>query len=250
MKTLRVAILVSLVFIVLPVATAGPAVGTVWQWQLTGTIDTSVNVPVYDVDLFDTPVDTLKSLKQRGVYLICYFSAGSWEEWRPDAAQFPAAVQGRSNGWPGERWLDIRSPAVKTIMAARLDLCKSKGFDAVEPDNVDGYTNETGFALAAEDQLAFNRWLAQAAHQRGLEVALKNDPEQVADLVNDFDFSIAEECVRYHECSSYSPFIAAGKAVLAVEYDEEFPTICGEVPAGFSLMIKQSSLNAWRQSCQ
>ena len=66
-------------------------------------------------------------------------------ELRPDAGAFPDAVKGDSNGWSGERWLDIRRlDVLGPIMQRRLDLCKQKGFDAVEPDNVDGYTNSTG----------------------------------------------------------------------------------------------------------
>ena len=34
----------------------------------------------------------------------------------------------------------------------------SAGCDGVEPDNVDGYVNDTGFDLTAGDQLDFNRF--------------------------------------------------------------------------------------------
>ena len=34
------------------------AAGSSWQWQLSGTIDTSYDVSVYDVDLFDAPEGT------------------------------------------------------------------------------------------------------------------------------------------------------------------------------------------------
>ena len=40
-----------------------PGVNTTWQWQLTGTLNTSYNVDVYDVDLFDTPTQTIAQLK-------------------------------------------------------------------------------------------------------------------------------------------------------------------------------------------
>ena len=138
-----------------------PAVKTSWQIQFSGKLDTSVNAQMYDVDLFDTSTATVTTLHAKGRKVICYFSAGSWEDWRPDAAQFPESVKGNGNGWPGERWLDARQLAVLgPIMEARLDLCKSKGFDGADPDNVDGYTNDTGFPLSAQDQLAYNRFLA------------------------------------------------------------------------------------------
>ena len=129
-------------------------------------------------------------------------NAGAWERWRPDADRFPPRLLGKPlDGWPGERWLDIRRlAALKPIIRARLDRCKRKGFDAVEPDNIDGYANASGFPLRAADQAHFNRFVASAAHARGLGVALKNDLEQAAALEPSFDFAVVEECFRYREC--------------------------------------------------
>ncbi|PYR60326.1 MAG: endo alpha-1,4 polygalactosaminidase, partial [Acidobacteria bacterium] len=139
-----------------------PALRTTWQWQLTGSpIDTSLNVQMYDVDLFDTDPIVISTLHSQGRKAICYMSAGTWEDWRPDANQFPASVKGQGNGWEGEKWLDIRNlDVLGPIMEARMDLCKAKGFDGVEPDNVDGYANTTGFPLSNVDQMKFNTFLA------------------------------------------------------------------------------------------
>ncbi len=146
-----------------------PEPGTSWQWQLTGTIDESVAADLYNVDLFDTDRSLVSSLHAQGRHVICYMSAGSWERWRSDARRFPESVRGRSNGWSGERWLDIRRLQVlKPLMRERLDRCVRKGFDGVEFDNVDGYANRTGFRLTGRDQLEYNSWLARAAHARGL----------------------------------------------------------------------------------
>jgi hypothetical protein len=233
-----------------PAGLWSPAPGTTWQWQLQGTIDLSVDVPVYDVDLFDTSAATVAELHARGRRVICYLSAGSWEDWRPDASRFPAAVKGRSNGWPGERWLDVRRlDVLGPIMEARLDLCRSKGFDAVEPDNIDGYTNQTGFPLTAADQLRYNRFLADAAHARGLSIGLKNDLEQVRDLVATFDWALNESCYQWNECALLMPFVHAGKAVLHVEYGSS-SAFCADARArGFSSMRKRQSLDAWRAPC-
>jgi hypothetical protein len=129
-------------------------------------------------------------------------------------------------------------------------MCRSEGFDAVEPDNVDGYANDTGFPLTAADQLAFNRVVAGLAHRDGLAVALKNDLGQVPQLVGDFDFAVDEQCAEYQECDQLLPFTAAGKAVLEAEYDLPRPAFC---PAArrlrFSAMLKHLSLDAWRQAC-
>src|SRR5439155_3487853 len=131
-----------------------PAAGMSWQWQLTGTIDQTVAAQMFDVDLFDTSAATVASLHMLGHHVVCYVNAGAYENWRPDAAQFPSATKGKGlDGWPGEQWLDVRQwQALRSIIEARMDLCRSKGFDAIELDNVDGYSNDTGFPLTAADQ--------------------------------------------------------------------------------------------------
>ena len=147
-----------------------PPPGSTLQLQFSGLpIDQTVNASVYDLDAFDTAAGVVSSLHAAGRHVVCYVDAGTWESWRPDAGQYPAAVKGKSNGWPGEKWLDIRRlDVLGPILRARLDMCAAKGFDAAEFDNVDGYTNKTGFKLTASDQLAFDRWLAGEAHARGL----------------------------------------------------------------------------------
>jgi hypothetical protein len=215
-------------------------------------LNTSFAVGAYDIDGFDNGTAAVERVHARGAKAICYISAGSWEDWRPDAGTFPSSVKGRNNGWPGEKWLDIRRIRVlRPIMAKRMDMCASKGFDAIEPDNIDGYTNRTGFPLTAAHQLRYNRMLAQMAHKRGLAIALKNDAEQARALVSDFDFAVVEECFRYKECSMYSPFVQAGKAVLVTEYAaKNVAKKCnGARKLRFSLIFKHHNLNAWRRAC-
>lgn len=196
-----------------------PGAGITWQWQLSGEIRTHHAADLYDVDLFDTPPEVIQALRSSGRRVICYLSAGSAEDWRPDHARFPASAVGRPlDGWPGERWLDIRRRDVFEVLTARLDLARSKGCDGVEPDNVQGYNNDTGFALTARDQLAFNRNLANAAHTRGLSIALKNSGDQAVELEPWFDFVVNEECHAYDECGQFAPFLSAGKPVLNAEY--------------------------------
>ncbi len=233
-----------------------PAVGATWQWQLgDDPIDLSVDADVVDIDLFAADAATVAALQAAGRAVICYVSVGSVEDWRPDAGQFPAAVIGRNYaGWPGEKWLDIRQiDRLAPIMRARLDACAAKGFDGVEPDNMDAYTNRTGFPLTYEDQLAYNLWLAEEAHARGLSIGLKNDPEQVADLLPTFDWALTEDCFAQGWCEAMSPFIAAGKAVFAAEYTDtgiapdEF---CPQAAAlGFSAILKHRELGAYRETC-
>lgn len=231
-----------------------PPANTSWQWQLSGTVDTSVNVSMYDVDLFDTPQATIDALHAAGRRVICYVDAGSWEPNRPDSAQFPAAVLGDvMQGWPDEKWLDIRDARVAQLIDARLDVAVTKHCDGVEPDNVDGYANTTGFPLAASDQLAYNSHLATAAHARGLSVGLKNDLDQVTDLVADFDWALNEQCFQYSECAQLAPFVTAGKAVFEVEYGSASlaTTVCPQANSdGFETLIKDLNLDSWRVACQ
>jgi pectate lyase len=196
-----------------------PDVDATWTWQLQGTLNTGYGVDVYDVDLFETTAAEIAALQANGRRVLCYFSAGSFENWRSDAADFEAAVLGNTlSGYADERWLDIRSGNVFSIMLARLDLAVDKGCDGVEPDNVAGYQASSGFDLSADDQLAFNRNLFNAAHQRGLAVALKNDLEQISGLIDYVDLMVNEQCHEYSECDLLQPFIDAAKPVFNAEY--------------------------------
>ena len=110
----------------------------------------------------------------------------------------------------GEWWLDIRRlDILGPIMAARLDLAKSKNCDGVEPDNIDVYTqaNSGGFKISYQDQITYNTWLAREAHARDLSIGLKNDVDQVRDLVSHFDWALNEQCYQYNECDTLLPFI-------------------------------------------
>jgi endo-alpha-1,4-polygalactosaminidase (GH114 family) len=236
-----------------------PAPGTSWQWQLTDTIDDSLDVEMYDIDLVEAPQETIDALRARGVAVVCYFSAGSREAWRGDAGDFPAAAVGDPlDGWPDERWLDVRDGGVRDVMRARLDLAVAKRCDGVEPDNVDGYANDNGLDLTAGDQLDYNGFLAAEAHARGLSVGLKNDLDQVEALEPAFDWALNEECLAYDECDLLAPFLAAGKAVFHVEYvdaEEDGPALIDEICAdpaieGFSTLVKTWDLTAYRLACE
>ena len=238
-----------------------PTPGDTWQWQLSGSINTGYAVTVYDVDLFDAPTGTISALRNSGRRVVCYFSAGSGENWRSDYGQFaPGDLGNALDGWAGERWLDTRSTTVRAAMKKRLDLAKSKGCDGVEPDNVDGYTNNPGFsgALNGSTQLDYNEFLASEAHARGLKIGLKNDIDQVAALAGRFDFAVNEQCHEYAECGVYSAFTGAGKPVFNAEYKSKWRTdanarasLCAEARAsGLRTLVLPLNLDdSFRFSC-
>ena len=239
-----------------PVACQGgcwyPNLNTSWQWQLPTPVNQSYNVAMYDIDMFDNSASVVQSLHNAGRAVVCYIDAGTWENWRPDANQFPSSVKGKNNGWPGEKWLDIRQLSIlEPIMAARIDQCSNKGFDGVEFDNVDGYSNTTGFPLTYGQQLAYNVWLANYAHEDGLSVALKNDLDQVNDLLPYFDWALDEQCFEYQECDKLTPFVQQGKAVMEVEYNLSTSKFCPQANAlNFNSMKKHLSLDAYRVACR
>lgn len=144
--------------------------------------------------------------------------------------------------------MDIRRLNVLTpIMENRLIACKNKG---IEPDNVDGYLNNTGFDLTAGDQLEFNIWQAETAHERGLSIGLKNEMNQASELVQYFDWTLNEECFQFEECETLQPFLDAEKAVFNVEYDldaDEFFPEAREL--GFNSSKKNLDVDAWQESC-
>lgn len=221
-----------------------------WHVQLQGELP-KIDRQLFDIDLFDTPNATITDLKSQGRVVICYFSAGSYEDWRPDAKQFPQAVLGSDlSGWPGERWLDISSAQLRPVMTARLDLAKQKGCDGVDPDNVDGYSNKTGFPLTAAQQIDYNRWLAEQAHARGLVIGLKNSVELVDDLVTNFDFAINESCFDWNECALLKPFPQQGRPVFAIDYGGYNQQRCDQAKElGLNLQFYDKALKGVGKPC-
>lgn len=229
-----------------------PTPGLLWQFQLSGAYDPRVVADVVEVDGADTPAATVAAIRKSGRKAVCYVSAGSWEDWRADAARFPKRVLGKPlAGWPGERWLDVRRlDVLLPILRARVAGCAAKGFHAVDFDNVDGYANATGFPLAAADQLRFNRALAALAHSAGLAVGLKNDLDQIPQLVADFDWATNEQCFEYDECTLLAPFPAAGKPAVVIEYTTPTARFCPQARLlGLDAMRKKLNLGAWREAC-
>jgi hypothetical protein len=224
-----------------------PLQGSSWDWYLQGGAVTGRGVDVYDVDLFETSASQVAVQKAEGAHVVCYLSAGTWEPYRPDADSYPAEILG--NNWDewDERYVDIRRlDLLGPILAARMDLCADKGFDAVEPDNIDTYWADTGFPLTEADELNFIRWLIDQAHDRGLGIAQKNVPELAGELGDEMDFIVTEDCFVDGWCDDVSAYLDAGKAVLAAEYADRTTTLDPYCPIaltnGVSLILKDRDL--------
>jgi hypothetical protein len=210
---------------------------------------------VVDIDLFDTRAAKVADLKRRGKRVICYMSAGTWENWRPDKNDFPKGVIGRPyDDWPGERWLDIANiEALAPVMRARLDRCKAKGFDGVDPDNIDVYLANSGFRITRADAIRYLRFLAAEAHARGLAIGLKNVTELSDDVLSRFQFAVTEDCFDQGFCGESKSFIEAGKPVFAIEYTDnavDFRAFCRRAKnLGLSPLLKRQNLGVWERRC-
>ncbi len=226
------------------------------QLQFTDELDTSINVQIYDIDLFDTDKRDIKKLHSDGKKVICYTSVGSWENWRPDSDEFPKSIIGNDyTDWKGEKWLDVRQINVLgPILQKRLALAKEKECDGIDPDNIDGYNNDTGFPITYEDQLKFNIWLAKEARKYGLSIGLKNNVEQALDLLTYYDWALTENCYIQNWCKQMEIFTKADKAVFQIEYNDEkidFLKACEDAKrSGFSTILKNLELDAWIQICK
>jgi len=215
-----------------------------FYWQLQGKLKTTAQAAVYDVDGFETSALQVAALHAEARRVVCYIDVGTAENFRPDYKEFPGSVLGRSNGWTGERWIDIRQLAlVEPIMSARFQMCREKGFDAVEPDNIEAFSNRSGFPITASQQLVYNEWVAEEVHSLGMAILQKNDGEQAAQQEPFFDGVLTEQCNQYAECASFRPYLEAGKPVINVEYKLKKARFCtadeaaGIVGARFGLAL-------------
>lgn len=242
-----------------------PAVGTKWQIVLKNPInDTSVDAPVYDLDLFDNEASVITDLHDLGRKVICYFSAGTYENWRSDKDDFPSADLGNNlDDWPGEKWVNVKSTKIRKIMQTRLDLAVKKGCDGVDPDNIDGYDNDNGLKLTQADAIEYVNWLASQSHSRGLSIGLKNGGDIISSVIDNMQWCVNEQCAQYDECDTYAAFVEADKPVFQIEYPKgedtnnnkdvttkQVSTSCTATGSGnFSTVIKNMNLNNWVEYC-
>ena len=238
-----------------------PTPSASWQIELAHPLtNVTFNASIYDIDMFDNNATTITKLHQLGRKVICYFSAGSFENWRPDAGSFSNKTDlGKPlDGWAGEWWLNTNSSNVRNIMLSRLDLAVTKGCNGVDPDNMDGFDNDNGLGLTQGDAVDYVNFLADAAHARNLSVGLKNAGEIIPQVLGKMQWAVNEQCVQYGECDTWQPFVEAGKPVFHIEYPDGAPnvaaqkvdSICGDADAkGFETVMKEMDLDDWVEAC-
>ena len=227
---------------------------------------------IWDTDLFQDsnapnagiptgPSPVVEAIHAAGHYSICYVEAGAYQVGFPDDSNFAVADYGgvgdratQMQGYSDEYWFDLTGFAnyvagqPGTLSGAAVDIaaqlnkrfawCKLEGQDAVEPDDLDGYTNKstsgvTPWGLTQADSAGFERWLAYDIHANGLAAFEKNDPANEPQDASLFDGMVIEECNYYNDpCSGpggdASAYLAAGKPVLNAEYTQD-----GETTAKF-----------------
>jgi hypothetical protein len=124
----------------------------------------------------------------------------------------------------------------------------------VDPDNLDGYENHTGFPITYAQQLTYDTWVATAVHKLGISVAQKGDNDQTKDLAKVFDFAVVEQCYVQKFCGQYAVYTQRNALVVDVEYgvpQTRFLSQTCKVDAQYneSGILKHLSLNAWIVAC-
>jgi hypothetical protein len=199
--------------------------GTTFDYQLGSSYSPPKGVTIVARDSTAKPVP--------GLYNICYVNAFQTQNDQKNLwlSKYPFLVLRTDGGapvfdpgWPGEMILDVSTASKRAAIAAvqdkTIDLCKKKGFQAVEFDNLDSYTrSQHAFTLSADAAEA--KLLVARAHADGLAAGQKNTSQlgSRGKTQLGYDFAIAEECYRYKECASYTKVY--GAAVLDIEYAGE-----------------------------
>ncbi|TFI45982.1 hypothetical protein E4P29_00585 [Rhodococcus sp. 1R11] len=135
--------------------------------------------------------------------------------------------------WPDEFVLDPstadKRAEIAGVIGPIIDACAARGFSGVEIDNLDSWTRFPD-SIDEASVLALARLYADRAHASGIEIAQKNAPDGAGRIKEDvgFDFAVAEECLAFDECRSYTA--AYGSRVYDIEYTdnlaEPFDRLC------------------------
>jgi endo-alpha-1,4-polygalactosaminidase (GH114 family) len=222
-----------------------PAPAAVFDYQIGGAYRPEQGVRIVDRDRTDSPAP--------GYYNICYVNAfqtqpGARHWW---THRHPNLLLRNGHGgfltdpdWPGEYVLNTstaaRRAAIARIVGRWVDGCARKGFDAIEPDNLDSWTRKgVGHRLTRADNLDLATRLARRAHGDGLAIAQKNTVEVSRAGRNrvHFDFAIAEECQVYGGCGGYRAYY--GRRVYEIEYSRSaYRAACARRGRAMSIILR------------
>lgn len=224
-----------------------PPANATFDYQIGGAYPPPAGVRVVSRDREDQPA--------AGLYNICYVNAFQtqpqetawWKAHHDDLLLRDASGRYVIDGAWNEILLDTRTAAKRSRLAAIvngwIDGCAARGFQAVEPDNIDSYGRSRGL-LTRSAAIAYLRLLADHAHQAGLAIAQKNSTELgIRGREAGLDFAVAEECARYDECDAYTRVY--GSNVIVIEYtDKAFAKACRTV--GNTLSVVRRDVNVTR----
>lgn len=223
------------------------------HYQLSGDVDLDTQADWFVLDLFDTDAAQVTALHDRGRRVMAYVSVGSLEPWRRDFDAFPEEAVGRAlASYPAERWLDIRSDAVRALMRARFELASDKGFDGIFASALGAYRAQSGFALSEADQLDYDRFLATAARELSLSPGLSGDFGFAAELSDSYEWAIAVGCLAKDSCGELAPWVARGLPVFDIELTDDAGEVCArvrELDIELSVSVKRESFDAWSERC-
>lgn len=232
----------------------GPNSGPEFQWEIdhplnvnsaadmgTGALNAAGKVAasptVFDIDGIENPASTVTALHALGDKAICYIEIGSAGNYYSASdegiattyyAQLKAAgdMGRKMQGYP-EYYVNINAASTISIVEAMIrQQCAAKGFDAVEPDIGDSYTDRTNYAISETQNEVYDNTLGAYAHSLGLAWGQKNGDDNSAFSKAQeptADFLLTEECNYYQSCAIVAPpYVQAGKLVLNAEYTDDW----------------------------
>ncbi len=239
-----------------------PQIGDSFEWRLDSIPMTEVNqytCKIIDIDAFSATKELVDAFHARGIKVIAYISVGTIENYRPDSALLPPEIIGNIYpAWPDERFLNIREiEKMKPFITSRFDMIKQKGFDGIEPDNMDGYGEINGFDLTLNDTKLFCEWIIEEAHNRGLSIGQKNTEELVPLLYRKFDWALTEDVFNSNTQNDYSLYISVNKPVFSAEYTDVMSTtdfnmfVCPKAKQlKYFAFLKHRDLTQWKYECK
>ncbi|KAJ4294294.1 hypothetical protein N0V90_007984 [Kalmusia sp. IMI 367209] len=260
--------------------------GTVWDIVLQGKDDNGQGtvIPlaqlqaakgtVIDIDLEDNdssqpnknPKGTIKDLAKTKT-VVCYFSAGTYEPWREDHNSFRTTDYGKKMDDWDEYWLDLKSANVKTIVEARIKRAADAGCYAIDPDNIDGFSNDKngnphqdGYTYDNQVYIDYIKWLSDTAKKYNLVTGLKNGLEISEQVLDWVEFAVNEQCHETDpkdpestwDCPEYRPFTVAQKAVFNIEYHDDKNVYCKDPTnpdVNLSTVLKPMGLDVLGGQC-